>query len=98
MQICRLSGAEVSGLERFGTRPDCRRHNHLRRKDAESLVQSSKARWVGSKRRAVAATRAATDIGYDNSFSPDDDRIPVVAPSAGFFTNQLLHGGGKGAR
>jgi hypothetical protein len=95
LQICRLSGVEVSGLENFGVHPDCRHHNHLRRMDAEHLVQSGQGRWVGLKQRAVTATRGATDRGYDNSFGPQDDRILAIATSGAFLTRQLLHGGDK---
>lgn len=93
MHVCKLRPPEITSLEKFGTKPDCRHHNHLRRTDAEQLVQSGQYRWVGSKQKALAATRFATDRGYDNSFGPNDDRDLVIARSGPFTTWQLLHGG-----
>jgi hypothetical protein len=90
-----LNAIEVVRLEKFEVRPDCRHHNHLRRTDAEQLIQSGQCRWVGLKRRALTAARFATDRGYDNSFGPKDDRDLVIARSGPFITCQLLHGGEK---
>jgi IS5 family transposase len=95
LQICQLSAPEIAALNNFGVRPDCRHHNHLRRTDAERLVESKLSQWVGPKRRAIVATRAFTDRGYDYSFGPNDDRVPVIAKPGDCHTWQLLHGGEK---
>lgn len=95
MQVCELSASDVAGLEQAGVKPDCRQHNHLRKMDAEERVRSKRFRWIGSKQRAIAATLVATDRGYDNSFGPNDDRVPVITKSGAFLTLQLLHGGEK---
>lgn len=76
---------------------DCRTHDHLRRVDAEQLVAAGLARWVnGAKRRAVTATRLATDRGYELAAKRKDDLGWAPAKSGGgdtghFSVLQLVH-------
>jgi len=95
LRICDLNAPEVAKLEQYGIQPDCRRHNHLRQQDAARLVICGRARFIGTKQRAITATRSGTDQGYGSSFGPNDDRTPMITRSAGFTALQWLHGGQK---
>lgn len=71
--VCNLGPAEVVQVE-HGIRPDCHRHRHLTRREANQHVAAGVARWLGTNQRALSATitateviRAATGSGYDRA-------------------------------
>jgi hypothetical protein len=83
MRICELTALEADDLDRRGIRPDCHRHGHLVKTAARELVVTGSARWVGSKQKAVtaskrsnASTRLATGRGYDIASNLEEAKTP----------------------
>ena len=51
--VCVLSSEECGRLENWATWPACKSHRHVKRKEAEELVESGIARWAGGEDTAV---------------------------------------------
>ena len=49
MDVCMLSPSEAGRLEHYGLWPACKSHRHIKRREADQLIQESTHRYVGGE-------------------------------------------------